>query len=52
MQLTDLYTEQQIDDAVDAYIEAQGYSDWVDPGIVDFSGWSLDEQIDFMKEWT
>jgi len=52
MKLEDLYTDEQIDDAVDAYLEAQGYSDWVDPGTVDFSGWSLNEQIAFMEEWT
>jgi hypothetical protein len=52
MQLTDLYTDEQIDDAVTAYIEAQGYSDWVDPGTVDFSMWSLNEQIAFMEEWS
>ena len=52
MKLEDLYTDEQIDDAVAAYIEAQGYSDWVDSGTVDFSWWSLEEQIEFMKEWT
>jgi len=52
MQLTDLYTDAQIDDAVKAYIEAQGYSDWVDTGILDFSMWSLEDQVEFMKEWT
>jgi len=52
MELTDIYTDKQIDDAVDAYIEAQGYSDWVDSGIVDFSTWPLDDQIIFMQEWS
>jgi hypothetical protein len=52
MTLEDLYTDEQIDDAVTAYIEAQGYSDWVDSGTFDFSAWSLEEQVDFIKEWT
>ena len=52
MELTDIYTDAQIEDAVKAYIEAQGYSDWVDTGILDFSMWSLEDQVEFMKEWT
>jgi hypothetical protein len=52
MTLEDLYTDEQIDDAVTAYIEAQGYSDWIDSGTFDFTNWSLDEQVEFMKEWT
>ena len=52
MQLTDLYTDEEIDRAVDNYLEANWQSnDWVDPGTFDFSWWPLEEQIDFMKEW-